>query len=45
MACPEATFFHRAGWQSVLHKVFRHETHFLYAEVDGRIVAVLPLAG
>ena len=44
MACPEATFFHRAGWQSILHRVFRHETHFLYAEVDGRIEGVLPLA-
>jgi FemAB-related protein (PEP-CTERM system-associated) len=42
--CPGATFFHRAGWQAILHQVFRHETHFLYAEVDGRIVAVLPLA-
>ena len=44
LACPKATFFHRAGWQSILHDVFRHETHFLYAEVDGRIEGVLPLA-
>ncbi|NUZ05140.1 FemAB family XrtA/PEP-CTERM system-associated protein [Piscinibacter koreensis] len=44
LACPQATFFHRAGWQSVLHGVFRHPTHFLYAEVDGRIEGVLPLA-
>jgi FemAB-related protein (PEP-CTERM system-associated) len=44
MDCPGATFFHRAGWQAILHQVFRHETHFLYAEVDGRIAAVLPLA-
>jgi FemAB-related protein (PEP-CTERM system-associated) len=42
--CPQATFFHRAGWQVVLSQIFRHETHFLYAEVDGCIVAVLPLA-
>ncbi len=44
MACPGATFFHRAGWQKVLSEVFRHDTYFLYAETDGRIEGVLPLA-
>ncbi|EHR72002.1 FemAB-related protein, PEP-CTERM system-associated [Burkholderiales bacterium JOSHI_001] len=44
LACPQATFFHRSGWQRVLHEVFRHPTHFLYAETDGRIDGVLPLA-
>ena len=44
MACPQATFFHRAGWQRILREVLRHQTHFLYAETDGRIVGVLPLA-
>lgn len=44
MACPQATFFHRAGWQKVIHEVFRHETYFLQAETDGQIVGVLPLA-
>ena len=43
-ACPEATFFHRAAWQSILHNVFRHPTYFLYAEQDGEILGVLPLA-
>ena len=43
MACPEATFFHRAGWQKIVREVFRHDTYFLYAEVDGRIQGVLPL--
>lgn len=42
--CPDATFFHRAGWQTIIRDVFRHETHFLYAESDGQIVGVLPLA-
>ena len=42
--CPEATHFHRAGWQEILESVFRHRTHFLYAEAAGRIVGVLPLA-
>jgi FemAB-related protein (PEP-CTERM system-associated) len=44
LACPRATFFHRSGWQHVLRDVFRHDTHFLYAEEGGRIVGVLPLA-
>jgi FemAB-related protein (PEP-CTERM system-associated) len=42
--CPEATFFHRAGWQKILRQVFRHDTHYLYAQANGRIEGVLPLA-
>ena len=44
MECPEATFFHRAGWQGILGNVFRHRTHYLYAERAGSIEGVLPLA-
>lgn len=43
-ACPEATFFHRAEWQEIIQKVFRHSTYYLYAEKAGEIVGVLPLA-
>ena len=43
LACPQATFFHRAGWQTLIREVFRHDTYFLYAEADGRIQGVLPL--
>jgi FemAB-related protein (PEP-CTERM system-associated) len=43
MGCAQATFFHRAGWQRVLRGVFRHETHYLYAESGGQIRGVLPL--
>jgi FemAB-related protein (PEP-CTERM system-associated) len=43
MRCPEATFFHRAGWQRVVAKSFGHRTHYLYAEQDGEIRGVLPL--
>lgn len=43
-SCAEATFFHRAEWQSIIRDVFRHPTYFLYAEADGNIVGVLPLA-
>ena len=44
-ACPEASFFHRAEWQEIITRVFRHQTYFLYAEGEsGEIVGVLPLA-
>jgi FemAB-related protein (PEP-CTERM system-associated) len=43
-ACPEATFFHRSGWQRIVDGVFGHRTHFLYAERAGRIEGILPLA-
>lgn len=42
--CPEAGFFHRAGWQAVIADVFGHATHYLCAEHAGVIVGVLPLA-
>ena len=43
-ACPEATFFHRAGWERITREVLRHDTHFLCAESHGQIRGVLPLA-
>jgi FemAB-related protein (PEP-CTERM system-associated) len=42
--CPDATFFHRAGWQRVIERAFGHKTWFYYAEVNGQIQGVLPLA-
>jgi FemAB-related protein (PEP-CTERM system-associated) len=42
--CPQATFFHRAGWKEIIEEVFRHRGSFLYAERDGEILGVLPLA-
>lgn len=42
--CPEATFFHRAGWKEVIERAFGHRTHFLFAESNGVIEGVLPLA-
>ena len=44
LGCPQATFFHRSGWQEVVSGVFRHRTYFLYAERNGAIEGVLPLA-
>ncbi|HLO62345.1 MAG TPA: FemAB family XrtA/PEP-CTERM system-associated protein [Azonexus sp.] len=43
-ACSEATFFHRAEWQIILRDVFRHPTYFMFAEQNGEILGVLPLA-
>ncbi|ARO86480.1 peptidoglycan bridge formation protein FemAB [Nitrosospira lacus] len=42
--CPEATFFHRAGWRTVIERALGHKTWYLYAESGGEIQAVLPLA-
>jgi FemAB-related protein (PEP-CTERM system-associated) len=42
--CSEATFFHRTEWREIIESVFRHRTHYLYAERAGDIVGVLPLA-
>jgi FemAB-related protein (PEP-CTERM system-associated) len=39
-----ATFFHRAGWKTVLERAFGHPTYFLYAQDNGAIVGILPLA-
>jgi FemAB-related protein (PEP-CTERM system-associated) len=42
--CPDATFFHRIGWKTVLEGCFGHKTHYLLAERSAQIVGVLPLA-
>jgi len=39
----EASFFHKAGWKTVIEQAFKHRTHYLLAERDGAIVGVLPL--
>jgi FemAB-related protein (PEP-CTERM system-associated) len=43
-ASPEATFFHLAPWARVIREAFGHSTHYAFAEQDGAIVGVLPLA-
>jgi len=42
MACPQATFFHRSGWQVLIEDIFGHDSYFLYAESGGVIRGVLP---
>jgi FemAB-related protein (PEP-CTERM system-associated) len=42
--CPEATFFHRAGWKELIESVFRHRTFYFMAERETQIVGVLPIA-
>jgi FemAB-related protein (PEP-CTERM system-associated) len=41
---PEATFFHLPAWRKVIKQAFGHATHYAYAEQDGAITGVLPLA-
>ena len=43
-AMPDATFFHRSAWAGVIERAFGHATHFTYAERDGAITGILPLA-
>ena len=42
-ACPQATFFHRAGWKSVIDRSFGHPTYFVCARRGNEVVGVLPL--
>ena len=44
LSCPDATFFHRAGWQRVINQALGHKTYFLYVTLKGKIQGVLPLA-
>jgi FemAB-related protein (PEP-CTERM system-associated) len=44
LAHPEGTFFHRAAWAGIIQRAFGHATHYIYAEQDGAITGVLPLA-
>lgn len=37
------TPFHLSGWQTVIEQTYGHRTHFLLAEINQRIVGVLPL--
>ncbi|WP_299084194.1 FemAB family XrtA/PEP-CTERM system-associated protein [uncultured Paraglaciecola sp.] len=41
--CERGSFFHLSGWKKVIEQVFKHKSHFIYAEQDGVIVGVLPL--
>ncbi len=43
-AMPEGTFCHRAAWARVIQHAFGHRTFFSYAEQDGAITGILPLA-
>jgi FemAB-related protein (PEP-CTERM system-associated) len=43
-ACPEATFFHRAGWRDVISSTVRHPVHYLFTERNGTVSGVLPMA-
>lgn len=41
--CGDASFFHRAKWRDVIQRAFKHKPHYLYAENNQQITAILPL--
>ncbi len=43
-ANPQGTFFHLAEWKDVIELAFGCKTYYIYAEEDGVITGVLPLA-
>ena len=43
-AMARGTFFHRAAWSRVIETAFGHRCHYVFAEQDGAITGVLPLA-
>jgi FemAB-related protein (PEP-CTERM system-associated) len=42
-SAPNATFFHRAGWRTIIERAFGHTAHYLMTERDGAITGILPL--
>jgi FemAB-related protein (PEP-CTERM system-associated) len=42
--CPDATFFHRAGWERAIAEGLGHRCRYLLAERNAAIEGVLPLA-
>ena len=40
----DGTFFHLAAWRHAIERGFGHRTHYLFAERDGTVAGVLPLA-
>ena len=40
---PNGTFFHLSGWEIVISRSFGHNTKYLMAVENSRIVGVLPL--
>jgi FemAB-related protein (PEP-CTERM system-associated) len=43
-AAPAGSFFHLSPWARVIREAFGHPTHYAFAEQDGAVVGVLPLA-
>jgi FemAB-related protein (PEP-CTERM system-associated) len=43
-AAPAGSFFHLSSWARVIREAFGHPTHYAFAEQDGAVVGVLPLA-
>lgn len=42
--CPQGTLFHLSAWRGIIGQEMGHRCHYLYAERNGTITGVLPLA-
>ena len=42
-SCPNATFFHLAGWKDVVEAAFGHRCYYLLAKSGDEVAGVLPL--
>lgn len=41
---PNGTFFHRAGWATVIEEAFGHQALHYFTEQDGQITGIMPMA-
>jgi FemAB-related protein (PEP-CTERM system-associated) len=41
---PAATFFHRSAWRGLIENTLGHRCHYMYAERNGILTGILPLA-
>ena len=40
---PNGTLYHLSQWRDIIHNTYGHDTHYLVAEIESKIVGVLPL--
>lgn len=41
---PQGTWYHRSGWKRIIETAFGHESFYLAARREGRLVGILPLS-
>lgn len=43
LRCPESNHCHLSGWSRVIERSYGHQSHYLWAQRDGKVSGVLPL--